>query len=352
MNADLQRFVRDALGRGLPREAIRQELASAGWRPDEIEAALGAFQESAFPVPVPRRRPALEAREAFLYLVLFATLYTSAFNTGQVLFALIERWLPDPLRAGDGWRVYGEWLRGATAGLVIAFPVFILVSRVIGGQVAREPGKRGSPIRRWLTYLTLFIAALVILGDLTVLVTRMLGGELAPRFLLKVTVVLLIAAAVFAHYLGDLRREEREAGNERRGRALARLAAVTVGVVAVAGLVAAGSPRTERGRQLDRQRIQALQTLSVAIHEYYASRQRLPESLPELLTLPNRIAAETLVDPSTARPIVYRPIDPRTYELCVEFETRDRDGSPPYDSEFWRHGAGAKCFRFEVSAVR
>jgi hypothetical protein len=350
MNAELQRFVRHALARGLSREAIRQELAAAGWRPDEVEGALGAWQESGFPVPVPRRRPALEAREAFLYLVLFATLYTTAFNTGQVLFALIERWLPDPVRAVRGWQGHGEWVRGATAALLIAFPVFLFVSRVIGGEVAREPGKRGSPIRRWLTYLTLFIAALVIIGDLTVLVTRLLGGELAPRFLLKVAVVLLIAATVFAHYLGDLRREEQER-QVVRGGLLARLAAAAVFLVTIAGLVGSGSPRVERGRQLDEQRIMALQNISGAIQSYHGMRRRLPDSLGDLLRMPNGPAAETLRDPATARPIVYRTIDSLTYELCVEFQTADREGSPAaFGSEFWRHGAGEKCFRFEVGA--
>ena len=57
MNSDLQRFVRDALGRGLPREAIREALRKGGWRPEEVEAALAAYAEAEFPIPVPRRRP-------------------------------------------------------------------------------------------------------------------------------------------------------------------------------------------------------------------------------------------------------------------------------------------------------
>ena len=282
---------------------------------------------------------------------MFATLYTSAFNTGQVLFALIERWLPDPMRRAYDWRPYGEWVRGATAGIIIAFPIFLLLSRAIGREVAREPEKRGSPIRKWLTYITLFVAALVIIGDLTVLVTRVLGGELAPRFLLKVAVVFLIAATVFGHYLGDLRRDEQEAGAPRAGTGRgARAAAVAVFAVMIAGLFLSGPPRLERMRQLDAQRVEALQAISNAVQGYHDARHRLPDALEALLQMPNGVASETRRDPATARPLEYRTLDSLAYELCAEFQTADTHSVPaPRGSEFWRHGAGRKCFRFEVT---
>ena len=77
--------------------------------------------------------------------------------------------------------------------------------------MARHPIKRLSPVRRWLTYLTLFVAAAVLIGDMTTLVFNVLGGELTTRFLLKVVVVALIAGSAFAWYLHDLRREEVDA---------------------------------------------------------------------------------------------------------------------------------------------
>ena len=351
MNSDLQRFVHEALGRGLTREAIRDELRKAGWRADEIEAALAAWSETGFVVPVPRRRPYMSAREAFLYLVLFATLYTSAFNTGQVLFALIERWLPDALGQPYAWRVYGEGVRGATAGIIIAFPIFLALSRVIGREVAREPEKRGSPIRKWLTYITLFLAALVIIGDLTVLVTQVLGGELAPRFLLKALVVFLIAGTVFGHYLGDLRREEgEEAGAPKSASGpLARVAAGAVFAVMRGGLVFAGSPTQERWRRLDGQRVEALERISTSVQRYYDTHRSLPDSLATLLRVPDAFVVGTLRDPETGRAYAYRMIDSLSYELCAEFRTADATGEVYAPRpEFWRHGAGTTCFRFDL----
>ena len=66
-------------------------------------------------------------------------------------------------------------------------------------------------MRRWLTYLTLFLAAVVLVGDMITLVYNVLGGELTVRFVLKVLVAALIAGSIFGWYLVDLRREEREA---------------------------------------------------------------------------------------------------------------------------------------------
>jgi hypothetical protein len=321
MNSELQRFVRDA----------------------------------DFAVPVPRRRPYLSAREAFLYLVLFATLYTTAYDVGQLLFGLIERWLPDPVRRPYDWRVTGEWVRSATAGIVIAFPIFLVLSRVIGREVAREPEKRGSPVRKWLTYLTLLIAALVIIGDLTVLVTRVLGGELATRFLLKVAVVFAIAGTVFGHYLGDLRRDEAaEAGAPRAGSTpLARAAAAGVFAVMLMGLIFSGSPARERLRRFDEQRVDALRNISGAVQGYYDNHRRLPESLEILLQVPNHLDAQALHDPETGTLYAYRTLDSLAYELCADFRTEDREGGAAGPrSEFWKHSAGSRCFRFEVTAPK
>ena len=101
-------------------------------------------------------------------------------------------------------------IRWAVSSLVIAFPIFLFVSSYVGKQLSQNPVKRLSPVRRWLTYLTLFIAAGALIGDLTTLVYNVLGGELTTRFLLKILVVAVIAGTVFGYYLWDLRREETE----------------------------------------------------------------------------------------------------------------------------------------------
>jgi hypothetical protein len=207
---DLELFVREALAAGQSRPAIEAALAQAGWPPEQVDDALDAYADVAFPVPVPKPRPYLSAREAFLYLVLFATLYISAYHLGSLLFDLLDRALPDPADARHGFVDTGSSMRWSVASLLVAFPVFLFVARLLGRELARNPVKRLSAVRRWLTYITLFLAAGIVIGDLIAAVYNVLGGELTLRFALKALVVGVIAGTVFAYYLVDLRHEERE----------------------------------------------------------------------------------------------------------------------------------------------
>lgn len=211
MANELQPFVKEALSKGLSHKEIQNALLKAHWQEDEIQAALDEYMVSDFPIPVPKRKPYLSAREAFLYLVMFLTLYISAISYGSLLFAFVNRWFPDIL---NGY-IYSfdatlSTVRNATASLIITFPIFLFVSWFLRRTLQRYPEKRGSKVRKWLTYITLFIAAGVMIGDLITLVNYLLSGGLTTRFLLKVLIVLIIAGTIFGHYLWDLRKEERE----------------------------------------------------------------------------------------------------------------------------------------------
>ncbi|MFZ2804343.1 MAG: DUF5671 domain-containing protein [Patescibacteria group bacterium] len=206
MSSELSLYVHDALAKGVSRKTIKDNLKKAGWQEDEVRQALNAYAEISSEVPVPRRRPYLNAREAFLYLVMFLTLYISAVSFGTLLFQYINNWLPDALL---GANTNLDAIRFSTSSLIIAFPVFYFVSWLVAREIAKDPDKRSSKIRKWLTYITLFIAAGVIIGDLITLVFNLLGGELTLRFILKVLVVGVIAGVIFGYYLWDLRKEEK-----------------------------------------------------------------------------------------------------------------------------------------------
>lgn len=208
---ELETFVRDALMRGHSRQQVSSALLAAGWSEQQISGVLDGWAEVDFPLPVPRPRASLSAREAFAYLVLFSTLYFFAWNLGSLLFQLIQYALPDP--ADPNWQLLrlSGGIRWAISALVIAFPVFVFAAHRVSRDVDKHPIKRLSPVRRWLTYLTLFVAATVLIGDLTALVYNLLSGELSLRFVLKVLVVGVIAGTVFSYYLWDLRQEEVEA---------------------------------------------------------------------------------------------------------------------------------------------
>ncbi len=209
INQELAGFLQHGLERGLSREQLEHVLRDAGWPADQVRGALGRFADVDFPIPVPRPTPYLIAREAFIYLVLFTTLYISAFNLGSLIFQFIERAFPDPaidpMVALERSR---EAIRWAISLLVVAFPVFVYVSWTNERAVQRDPARRLSKVRRWLTYLTLFVAAGILIGDVTGLVYTLLSGELTVRFVLKVLTIGVIAGSVFGYFTRDLRREE------------------------------------------------------------------------------------------------------------------------------------------------
>ncbi len=350
MHAALEQFVRDALARGVSRDKIRAALTQARWRPEEIDAALARWAEVDFPVPVPRRDPALSAREAFLYLLLFATLYVAAFHTGAILFTMIERWLPDALVRSD-FDPSLAGLRWSVAALLIALPVFLYTNRLIGRALAREPEKRASDVRRWLTYLTLFVAALVLIGDFVVVLRGLLAGELPMRFVSKAAVVAAIAGIAFRHYLSDLRRDEIDAPTGRASGWLGRVGVVGMLAVAVLGLVTVGTPRRARVAELDRRRVQNIQVLSNTISNYRTQNGRLPVTLDELAASP-AMGANEWHDPQSLQPYEYTVVDSVRFDLCATFATVD--SLAPWNtqpSDFWRHGVGRRCFRFSAGSA-
>lgn len=210
MNSELYAFIKESLEKGIGREKIQEALMRAGWEKKEVEKSFASFAEFDFPVPVPRKRPYLQAREAFLYLISFITLYISALSFGALMFAFLDIWFPDAVQRFYYRDPSFSALRMAIASLIIAYPLHLLMMRAIRKGVAKDPERRESKIRKWLTYLTLVVGAAILIGDLIAVVFHLLGGELAIRFLLKALTIFLITGTIFGYYLTDLRKEEEE----------------------------------------------------------------------------------------------------------------------------------------------
>lgn len=206
---ELRQFVKEGLTHRVERGRLEAALQGAGWGRADVRSALSCYEDVDFPVPVPRPQPYLSARDAFIYLLLFTTLYLSAFSLGSLLFELINQAFPDPAVVRPA-QVVREAIRLSIALLIVATPVFLGLSRLVGRELSADPAKRGSKVRRWLTYLTLFVAAAVLIGDVTSLVYNLLGGELTVRFVLKVLTVACLAGGGFWYYLTDLRADELE----------------------------------------------------------------------------------------------------------------------------------------------
>jgi hypothetical protein len=208
-------FVESSLRAGQPRDAVRAALEQAGWSKDQIADALAHFADVAFAVPVPRPRAQLSARDAFWYLLMFGALYWSGYYLADLLFGIINRAYPDGLNPSyyaNTTDYVERGIRWATAALIVAFPVFLFAALKIGKEVTADPTRRNSAMRKWLTYLTLLVAASAIVGDGVTLVYNLLSGELTVRFILKVLVVAVISAVVFGYYTWSMRRDDEALG--------------------------------------------------------------------------------------------------------------------------------------------
>lgn len=209
---ELPEFVRNSLSQGLLRVQIEKVLQRAGWQEDQIRGALTAYADVEFPVPVPRPKPYLSAREAFMYVVLFSTLYVSAFNLGNLLFDYIDQYFPDPAMGAYAGFTRAS-IRWSLSSLIVAFPLFLYVSGFVGRAIRTDARKRGSMIRYQLTYVTLFLAGSCLIGDVITLIYNFLGGELTVRFVLKVLTIGAITGPIFGYYLWDLRQDESTTGS-------------------------------------------------------------------------------------------------------------------------------------------
>ncbi|HXV26575.1 MAG TPA: DUF5671 domain-containing protein [Candidatus Paceibacterota bacterium] len=283
-------------------------------------------------------------RDVFLYLLMIFALGAGAISLGTLLFQFINIYVPDVAAQACYYDSCHQAIRTALAFLIIVFPVLIWVLRFLRRDVAAYPEKREMRIRRWLLYLTLFVAGLIVIGDLIALVNGYLQGELTLRFILKVGAVALIAGSIFYVFLKDLR------GEMTRNLRIVQVKIVVIVVAAiVAGLVIAGSPTRQRDRRLDDQRINDLSVLqSQIVDRFWRSKSRLPGTLSELQDDISGFSVP--VDPETGDPYGYERLGVLDFRLCAVFALpTDVAGNNTYPrgvwpGDSWEHDAGEFCF--------
>lgn len=206
-NGNLDSFIEAAKGKGASDEFLVSLLREQGWPAKEIYAAFRRRYEGLTGLDLPARGgdAGESARDAFLYLLVYATLATWTTALGSLMFTFIDRWFPDAL-AQQRFENSRYAVSTEMACIIVAFPVFLFVMRFILRDVERRPDKIESGVRKWLTYIALLITAGIVIGDLITFLAYFLRGELTARFVLKSLTVLVIAGSIFWYYLGFLKR--------------------------------------------------------------------------------------------------------------------------------------------------
>ena len=301
-------------------------------------------------------------KDFFLQLGVMAALYVSAISLINLLFQTIDYAFPDALAYyGDP---YSSGIRIAIASLVIIFPLFIFLSQMNSKDFAVWPEKRELPVRRWLIYLTLFVAGIAVVVDLIALVNTFLSGEITMRFALKILAVLIVAGGVVGYFMYDLKKANMPL---RQDKLFAWLAAVVVLASIVGGFLIMGTPGEARAKKMDAQRITDLQNIQWQVVSYWQQKEKMPKALTDLTDQLGGWQAPK--DPQTSATYEYVLDKDLTFELCANFsrnnlgeseKLKGRGGygsntsiaypTPIYDgvsgtaTDNWEHNAGKVCF--------
>ena len=210
MHDDLKHFIEQARQKGIDVASIFLLLRAKGWKDREV-AEVMAGQELGLEIP---ERPGVgSARDVFFHLIAFTALYAWVIALIYLTFTYIEFAFPDPAQRVSDYAIESALagIRASLATLIVSYPVFLGIWWFLLREIGRFPEKAKSAVRRWLSSMTLFVAAVTVMGDLTTVVYYLVEGDLTTRFLLKVVVLFVITAAVFG-YLAQTLRSEGEAG--------------------------------------------------------------------------------------------------------------------------------------------
>lgn len=359
---ELRQFISDSLAAGKSREEIRSVLLEAKWQPGEVEDGLSQFADIPFPVAVPRRRHSGWAKESFLYLVTFFMLYTATISLGNLLSGFVDMKFPDPVQDQDAYfdaSFQHEAIRWLLASLIVSFPTWFFLTRKLLLSYVDDPERRMSPVRAWLTYLTLFFAATCVLATLVVLVAGALSGELAVRTILKCSVVILLTGGIFGFYFWDLHRGENKPSSESASRTPWLTGTSWIVCLLVLGTVGgaistAGNPIDARKERADDRRASDLNDLTYAIRTYYSNHKVLPTDQDKAFGSVGK-TTNNLRDPETSAKYGYRIVDKQHFELSATFQTDtstlksnpDRYGES-FGATFQKHRAGLEKFVLNV----
>lgn len=298
-------------------------------------------------LPAGRNTP----RDVFLHLLAVVTLYWSAVSFVTLLWQYINKFFPDVLDYFPAG--FNEPMRMSIASLLIVFPVFLAVSWYLNKIYSKEEIVRESKIRKWLIYLTLFIASLVIIGDLVTVINTFLNGEIKARFILKALSIIFVAGIIFWYYLDDVRKEK----PTELAKPFAWGSGILILITVVCSFFVIGSPMDARLTKFDQQKISDLQNIQYQIVNYYQSKEKLPANLQDL---EDPISGHSMpIDPQNSEEgFVYEyniiEAENLSFELCASFnkEGKDPNGQarpisiPPKNVglENWQHPVGRHCF--------
>ncbi len=276
-----------------------------------------------------------------------------------LVFDYINYAFPDPL-AYYASNPYENGVAYEMSIFIILGALCLVLMRVIHRTIEKDSTRADIWVRRWALFLTLFVAGASIAVDLIVLLTSFLNGEaITTAFILKVVVVLGVAAIGFMHFWADLR------GYWTANPKLSMRVSIGVAVLGVvtiaAGFLILGTPYHARQLRLDQAKIDDLGSIQAEVFSYWTSTGKLPQSLDAINDPLNGYQVPT--DSQSGAKYEYQATGATSFQLCATF---NQPGSTDSYSRYipapgyvesnqyanWQHGAGRVCFDRTIDPTR
>lgn len=316
---------------------------------------MGALAYNQMETPITsEEKIKVSPKDFFLWAGAMVAFYASVIAFINLVFQYIDYLFPDPL---NYYQIdpYQSGISVFMATIIVAFPIFLVLMRIIRRAIATDPTRQEIWVRRWALVLTLFVAGAAIAGTFIILLTTFLSGEeLTARFLLKILTALLVAVAGFAHFFADIKGYWKIYPNHARNLGFAVMAIIAATIIS--GFFIVGTPRQARLARFDAQRVTDLQSIQWQIVNYWQKKQKLPKALSDLADPISGFFAPK--DPQTKGEYEYKETAPLSFQLCAVFNAESRKTMNGYRqaypvmplavkgerSDNWQHRAGRVCF--------
>lgn len=284
---------------------------------------------------------------SFYYLLSLVGLIFMTLSSGMILFQLINKFVPDTLVPGSS--VDMSALKFAISAIIIAAPLYYILSWQILKSLVSGELDPDSAIRRWLHYFVMLVTAVVVFGWFVSTVLDFFNGDLSLKIGLKSLAAILIAGSVFSYYFYSVRSNE---AFNQKGRAIKIYfysSMIFVIALFVASLFIVDSPAKTRKLRQDSAIISNLFSVKSQIDFYYQANSKLPTDLNSLLGDVYHLQPETIQNIVTKKNFDYKVISKDTYELCTDFQFSnkavDNNYNYSYGKEEWPHDAGYQCIK-------
>lgn len=295
------------------------------------------------------------AKFAFLYLLSLVALAFVSINVGQIVFQFINKYIADILTQNNS-AFFPEVLKFAISSLVVATPTYYFANKFIYASLFKGELDKESGVRKWLTYLIIFVAFLVMIGSLIALLVNYLNGAITNQIILKCLTTLVISGIVFSFYFYDIRRETTAGYKDKILKIYFFGSLVIILTTFVASLFIVESPTVARNRQIDQMVINNFAEIDNNLNNYYQLYKKLPVDFTALKSEYSYLIDDSFKNPRTREVYKYQVKSDREYELCATFltdTTAKSDGQMKtyYDDGRWPHTIGYQCLSQKVQPL-